>query len=139
MTTTKLRAKSANRNSTPAGNGAPQTVEEYLSGVPEPARSTLQKVRAAIRSAAPKATTEIISYRIPAFRYKGVLMWYAAFAKHCSLFPTAAVIEEYKDALKGFTISKGTIQFPLGKPLPDALVKKMVKARLAQIELKKAG
>ena len=63
-----------------------------------------------------------------------MLVWFAAFANHCSLFPTAAVIEQFKDELKGYTLSKGTIQFPTDKPLPDALVKKMVQARVAQAE-----
>jgi len=66
-----------------------------------------------------------------------VLIWFAAFSNHCSLFPTAAVIEKFKKEVKGFTISKGTIQFPTDKPLPAALVKKMVKARVAQLESKK--
>jgi uncharacterized protein YdhG (YjbR/CyaY superfamily) len=94
-------------------------------------------VRAAIRAAAPRGATETISYGIPAFKYNGVLMWYAAFAKHCSLFPTASVIKAFKNELKGYSISKGTIQFPTDKPLPSALVKKMVKARVAQIDEKK--
>ena len=64
-------------------------------------------------------------------------MWFAAFSDHCSLFPTAAVIEAFKNELKGFTTSKGTIQFPTDKPLPTALIKKMVKARVAQNESKK--
>ena len=115
---------------------APKSVDEYLAGVPEPGRSTLNKIRAAIRSAAPPETTEIISYKIPAFRYKGVLMWFAGFSNHCSLFPTAAVVEAFKNELKGCTISKGTIQFPLDKPLPAGLVKRMVKARVAQVERK---
>ena len=72
----------------------------------------------------------MISYGIPAFKHKKVLVWYAAFSKHCSLFPTASVIEAFKDDLKGFIISKGTIQFPLDKPLPTALIKKIVKARV---------
>ena len=116
----------------------PKTTNEYLARVPEPARSTLKKIRAAIRSAAPRDATEIISYGIPSFKYKGVLVWYAAFAKHCSFFPTAAIIEAFKKDLKGYTLSKGTIQFPVDKPLPAALVKKMVKARVAQMESKKA-
>ncbi len=66
-----------------------------------------------------------------------MLVWYAAFSNHCSLFPTAAIIEEFKDELKGRTLSKGTVQFPTDKPLPAVLVKKMVKARVAQIESKK--
>lgn len=119
------------------GNAAPKTVDEYLEGVPEPARSTLNKIRAAIRSAVPTEATETISYRIPAFKYKRVLVWFAAFSNHCSLFPTASVIEEFKDELKGYTLSKGTIQFPTDKPLPAALVKKLVKARVKQMESKK--
>jgi len=94
-------------------------------------------MRFAILSAAPKGTEEIISYKIPAFKYKGVLVWFAAFADHCSFFPTAAVIEAFRKELKGYTLSKGTIQFAVNKPLPATLVKKMVKARVAQIERKK--
>src|SRR5437763_11002827 len=100
-----------------------ETVEAYLERVPEPARSTLEEIRKAIRSVVPKDATEVISYGIPAFnlatgKRKNVIVWYAAFAKHCSLFPTAAVIAKFKDELKGYTISKGTIQFPIDKPLP---------------------
>ena|SRR2546425_12411727 len=131
------KVKSGKRGSAAKGKGAPKNVDEYLAGVPEPARSTLNKIRAAIRSAAPPEAAETISYGMPAFKYKGVLVWFAAFAKHCSLFPTASVIEMFKNELKGFATSKGTIQFPTDKPLPAALVKKMVKARVAQIENKK--
>jgi len=74
---------------------------------------------------------------MPALEYKGVLVWFAAFRNHCSFFPTAAVIEAFKDDLKGYSLSKGTIQFPTDKPLPEALVKKMVKLRVAQNESKK--
>src|SRR5208282_5441891 len=116
---------------------APKTVDEYLAGVPQPARSTLLKVRAAIRSAAPTEATEGISYGIPMFKHKGVLVWFAAFANHCSFFPSAAVIAQFQKELKAFRTSKGTVQFPVDKPLPAALVKKMLKARLAQIENKK--
>jgi len=94
-------------------------------------------MRAAIRSAVPPEATEAISYRIPAFKHKGVLVWFAAFSDHCSLFPTAAVIEAFKNELKGFSTSKGTIQFPTDKPLPTALIKRMVKTRIAQNESKK--
>jgi len=115
----------------------PKDIDEYLAGVPEPARSTLQKMRATIRSVAPAEATETISYRIPAFRYNGVLIWFAAFSDHCSLFPTGAIIEAFKKELKGYPISKGTIQFPVDKPLPAALIRKLVKARVAQVEGKK--
>jgi uncharacterized protein YdhG (YjbR/CyaY superfamily) len=131
------KAKSGSRSSAAKGNGAPKNIDEYFAGVPEPARSTLNKMRAAIRSAVPPEAAETISYRIPAFKHKGVLVWFAAFSDHCSLFPTAAVIEAFKNELKGFTTSKGTIQFPTDKPLPTALIKKMVKARVAQNESKK--
>jgi uncharacterized protein YdhG (YjbR/CyaY superfamily) len=131
------KVKSRNRGSAAKGKGASKTVDEYLAGVPQPARSTLNKVRTTIRSAAPPQAIETISYGIPAIKHKGVLVWYAAFSNHCSLFPTAAVIDEFKNELKGFSTSKGTVQFPLDKPLPTALIKKLVKARVKKIESKK--
>jgi len=85
----------------------------------------------------PPEATETISYGMPAFKHKGVLVWFAAFSDHCSLFPTASVIQAFKNELKGFHTSKGTIHFPTDKPLPTALVKKLVKARVAQHESKK--
>jgi uncharacterized protein YdhG (YjbR/CyaY superfamily) len=127
--------KSGKRNS--AAKGAPRDVDEYVSGVPEPARGMLKKIRAAIRASVPPEATETISYRIPAFQCDGVLVWFAAFSNHCSLFPTASVLEAFKDELKDFSTSKGTIHFPIDKPLPIGLVKKLVKARVAQHESKK--
>lgn len=76
------------------------------------------EMREAIRAVVPAEATEVISYGIPAFRHRKVLVWYAAFTEHCSLFPTAAVIEEFKDELKRYKTAKGTIQFPLREPLP---------------------
>jgi len=114
-----------------------QTVDDYLALVPEPARSTLQRMRTAIRSAVPAETTEAISYGIPAFNYKGPLVWFAAFSNHCSFFPTASVLKAFKNDLKGYKTSKGTIHFPVDEPLPAALVKKIVKARLAEKAQKK--
>ncbi len=130
-TTIGRRAAGAKRK------GAPKTIDEYLAGIPGPARDSLKKIRAAIRAAVPAEATETISYGIPAFKHKGVLVWFAAFTDHCSFFPTAAVIEEFKGELKGYSLSKGTIQFPIGKPLPAGLVKRMVKARAAEVERKK--
>jgi len=95
------------------------------------------KMRAAIRSVVPAAATETISYGIPAFKTNRVLVWFAAFAEHCSLFPTASVIEEFKSELAGFSTSKGTVHFPTDKPLPIALIKKLVKARVAGCEDRK--
>jgi uncharacterized protein YdhG (YjbR/CyaY superfamily) len=128
--------KKKSSSSTAKGKAAPRNVAEYLARVPEPARSALSKMRAAIRRAVPREATETISYRIPAFKHKGILVWFAAFSDHCSLFPTAALIEEFKKELKGFSTSKGTIHFPLNKPLPVALIKKIVKARVAQLAAK---
>lgn len=128
--------KSAASKTTAAAKqpAAVATVADYLARVPEPARSALNQIRAAIRSVLPAEATEVISYKIPAFKHKKVLIWYAAFASHCSLFPTAAVIEQFKDELKGFSTSKGTIQFPLDKPMPLELMKRLVKARVEQTE-----
>ena len=112
-------------------------VNAYLAKVPEPQRATLEKMRATIRSAVPAEATEGLSYGMPAFRYQGALVGYAAFKKHCSFFPMqASLIDEMKDELKGYRTSKGTLQFPVDKPLPAALVKKMVKARVAENKVK---
>ena len=110
----------------------PRNFHEYLASIPKAARSPLKKMRAAIRSVMPATATETISYGIPAFKTNKVLVWFAGFEKHCSLFPTAAVIDTFKNELKTFTTSKGTIQFPLRKPLPIALIRKLAKARAAQ-------
>lgn len=110
-------------------------VEAYLAGVGEPHRTTLEKVRATVRAAAPKDAEECISYRMPAFRYKGALVGYAAFKKHCSFFPMgSAVLDELGDEVAPYRTAKGTLQFAPDKPLPAALVKKLVKARVRQNE-----
>jgi uncharacterized protein YdhG (YjbR/CyaY superfamily) len=128
------KRKSSTRKPTRKTHPAPKTVNQYLARVPESSRSTLNKMRATIRSAVTKDAVEIISYGIPAFKQKRVLVWYAAFSNHCSLFPTAAIIEKFKADLKPFSKSKGTIHFPTDKPLPTALIKRLVKARVAQAE-----
>jgi uncharacterized protein YdhG (YjbR/CyaY superfamily) len=110
-----------------------KTVEEYLAGVPEPACRTLKHVRAVIRSVVPKETIEVISYGIPMFKHNGMLVGYAAFKNHCSLFPTGSgVLDQFEKELRRYRTSKGTIQFPSDKPLPDALVKKIVRARVKE-------
>src|SRR5215471_9644462 len=129
-----MKKATAHNRRGPKEKAAGRTVSEYLSRVPEPARRTLEKVRTVIRSAVPREAEEVISYGIPAFKHKQVIVWYAAFSDHCSLFPTAKVIEKFKAELGAYTISKGTIQFPVDKPLPTTLVKKLVNARLAKID-----
>ena len=130
--------KSTSRGRASSAKATSRTVEEYLARVPEPARSTLNKVRATIDSVVPKETSEVISYGIPAFKTpNGMLIWYAAFADHCSLFPTPSVIKAFKKELKDYRVSKGTVHFPVDKPFPAALLKKMVKARLEEMQGKK--
>ena len=134
MTKTKSAKRAPATKPKPGSAG----VDEYLARVPEPARTTLNKVRAVIRSAAPPEATEGISYGIPAFKYKGTLAAYAAFSDHCSLFPMgSSVIVAFKEELKGFETAKGTIRFPVDQPPPAALVKKLVRARVAENERKK--
>jgi uncharacterized protein YdhG (YjbR/CyaY superfamily) len=133
------KQKSPTRKPTKKTRLAPKTVDQYLARVPESSRSTLNKMRATIRSAVPKDAVEIISYGIPAFKQERILVWYASFSNHCSLFPTSAIIEQFKNDLKPFSKSKGTIQFPTDKPLPTALIKKIVKARVAQSASKKSS
>jgi uncharacterized protein YdhG (YjbR/CyaY superfamily) len=135
MKKTKPRTRSSSARKAKRGL---TSVDEYFARVPEPAHRALTKIREAIRSAVPAETTEIISYRIPAFKHKKVLVWYAAFLDHCSLFPTASVIEAFKKELQGFSTSKGTIHFPIDKRVPTALIKKLLKARVAQSEGKKS-
>src|SRR5271169_3156891 len=110
-----------------------KNVDEYLAAAPEPAQSTLKHIRAVIKSVVPKETTEVISYGIPMFKFNGMLVGYAAFKNHCSLFPTGSgVLDQFEKELQGYRTSKGTIQFPSDKPLSDVLVKKIVRARVKE-------
>ncbi|MEO8594982.1 MAG: DUF1801 domain-containing protein [Candidatus Solibacter sp.] len=111
-----------------------EAVERYLAKVPEPARSTLEKVRATIRAAAPEGTVERIGYGMPGFYYKGALVWYAAAKEHCALYPTSGPIQELREELKKYSVSKGTIRFAVDRALPAALVKKIVKMQVARNE-----
>jgi uncharacterized protein YdhG (YjbR/CyaY superfamily) len=116
---------------------APRTVDEYLARLPEPSRGALQRVRTIVRDVIPPEATEVISYGIPTFKYNGMLMSFAAFSDHCSVFPGAGPIEEFQKDLKNFRTAKGTIQFAPEKPLPSELLKKLVKARMRENKRKK--
>jgi uncharacterized protein YdhG (YjbR/CyaY superfamily) len=111
----------------------PRTIDEYLKNTEDDQRHTLNKLRQTIRAAAPEVQ-ECISYGIPAFRLNGrSLVFFAAFANHCSFFPGSSVtLKKFRNDLKGFQTSKGTIRFTPNKPLPIALVKKLVRARVAE-------
>ena len=113
-------------------------IDAFIAGTPAPARNMLIKMREAIRSTLPAEAQEVISYRMPAFKLNKVLVWYAVFRDHCSLFPTAAVVEQFRDDLTSFKTAKGTVQFPLDNPLPLPLIKRLVKARLQQSGYKPA-
>lgn len=111
----------------------PRTIDEYLAGINADQRILLDKLRTAIHAAAPNVE-ERISYGIPAFRVNGrSLVFFGAWANHCSLYPgSSRTVRKFQNDLKGFAISKGTIRFSPDNPLPLALVKKLVKARMAE-------
>lgn len=131
-----MKASVAKKAVTGASTAA-KGVAEYVAGIPESSRQTFDALRAAVRQATPKDAEEVISYGIVALRTDRVLVWYAAFAQHCSLFPTASVLGQFRDELKGYKVSKGTVQFPVDEPPPAALVKKLVRARVAEAQGKK--
>ena len=128
----------AMKSAASSAKDGPEAVDAYLARVPEPACTTLKRVRATIQAVVPKEATEGLSYGMPAFRYKGALVAYAAFKDHCSFFPMqASLIDEMKENLAAYRTSKGTLQFPLDKPLPAALLKKLVKLRVWENEQRK--
>lgn len=91
----------------------------------------MQELRQAIRSAAPEAE-EVISYSMPAFKLNGILVWFAAFKTHIGFYPKTSAIKVYKEKLSNYQTSKGTVRFPLDKPIPFELVKEMVRFRVKE-------
>jgi uncharacterized protein YdhG (YjbR/CyaY superfamily) len=115
-------------------NTRPDTVAAYLTRVPKDSRAALRNLRRDIRAAAP-AAVETIAWGMPAFRQGKLLVGYAAFKDHCSFFPmSGSIISRYSAALRGYTTTKGSIHFTLEKPLPAALVRRIVRARIAETQ-----
>jgi uncharacterized protein YdhG (YjbR/CyaY superfamily) len=113
-------------------------IDDYLAEVPQDARAVLEKLRATIKTVAPDAT-ETISYQVPTFKHHGSLVGFAAFKGHCSFFlMSTSAMEAHADELAAYDTSKGTIRFPVDKPLPAALVKKLVKARMKENEARRS-
>jgi uncharacterized protein YdhG (YjbR/CyaY superfamily) len=109
-----------------------KTIDEYLAFQPENVMEALENLRQIIRETAPEAE-EVISYGIPAYKYHGMLVYFAAYKKHCSLFAgNGALTEQMQEELKDYKTSKGTIQFTVEKPLPDELVREIVRIRMKQ-------
>ena len=108
-----------------------KTVDEYFSTLPKNTKNILNELRRTIKQAAPKAE-EVISYNMPALKLKGMLVYYAATKNHIGFYPTPGAIKFFNKDLAGFETSTGTIKFPMEKPLPVTLIKKIVKYRVVE-------
>ena len=110
-----------------------ESIDEYISSFPKNVQTVLEQIRKAIKEVAPKAE-EAISYNMPAFKLNGNLVWFGAFKNHIGFYPRESAIEEFKDKLSGYEVSKvqGTVKFPLDKPIPLDLMKEMVKFRVKE-------
>jgi uncharacterized protein YdhG (YjbR/CyaY superfamily) len=121
----------ASAKTTANPSAKPETIDEYFAALGDDQRAALERLRRSIKAVAP-AAVECISYQLPAFRLDGrLLVAFGAWANHCAFYP-GAVMDDLKAELKGYDISKGTIRFPSTRPLPIALVRKLVKARIAK-------
>jgi uncharacterized protein YdhG (YjbR/CyaY superfamily) len=116
-------------------HNSPKDVDEYIQRSPREIQKVLQKMRETISIAAPGAK-EVISYQMPAFRQGGILVYFAGFSDHISFFPTSSGVKKFKKDLVKYKTSKGTIQFPLGKPIPFGLISRITKFRVRE-ELEK--
>ena len=110
-------------------------IDKYIAKFPKETRTLLGLVRTTIRKAAP-AAEEVISYRMPAYKLNGMLVWFAGHSKHIGLYPMASGINAFKKELSAYKGAKGSVQFPLDKPLPVGLITKIVKFRVAENLLK---
>ena len=118
------------------GMAPAKTVDEYLKPFPPAVRSMLDKLRQTIKAAAPEAE-EVISYMMPAYKQNGVLVYFGGYNTHIGFYPTSSGIEAFKKELSAYDSSKGTVRFPVDKPLPLGLIRKIVKFRLMETETKK--
>lgn len=107
----------------------PADIDAYIAAFPEVTQQLLQQIRTIIKDAAPE-TTEVISYGMPAFKQNSVLVYFAGYANHIGFYPTSSGIENFKDEIACYKNSKGAIQFPINKPLPVALIQKIVICRV---------
>ena len=108
-----------------------KSIDHYISTFPENVQSILKEFRKAIREVVPEAE-ETISYQMPAIKLNGILVWYAAYKNHIGFYPRVSAIVAFKDKLSRYKVSKGTIQFPLNKPIPIDLIKEMVRFRVKE-------
>lgn len=115
----------------------PKNVDEYLKSFTGQQKKTLEKLRSVIKAAAPKAE-ETISYGIPAYRQNGMIAYFAGFKNHCSYFPGSyTVMKLFEEELKPYHVTKGTIQFPIEKPLASSLIRKLVLTKIKENEMKR--
>lgn len=112
-------------------NNSSKTIDEFIARYPESTQAILQELRRVIQGAAPEAK-EKISYGIPTFTFHGNLVHFSAYENHIGFYPGAAPVQKFANELKVYETSKGTIRFPIGKPLPYPLIRKIVKFRVAQ-------
>ncbi len=112
------------------------TIEEYLLAHPEPVRQVIEELRQAIKEAAPLAE-ELISYNMPAYKFKGFLVSFAAWKKHVGMYPTPAGDEHFQKAISAYKSDKATLKFPLNKPMPLELIGQFVRFRLKEVENKR--
>ncbi|HLJ83392.1 MAG TPA: DUF1801 domain-containing protein [Candidatus Eremiobacteraceae bacterium] len=120
----------------PMSRKTAKTIDEYIKAFPADVRERLVKMRETIRKAAPKAE-EAISYQIPTFKFNGNLVHFAAFKHHIGFYPTSSGTRAFQDELAPYKWAKGSVQFPLDKPIPYALVRRIVKFRLKENQAKK--
>ena len=114
-----------------------EEVDAYILGFPEQTRLLLENMRETIRAAAPGAK-EIISYRMPAYKINGVLVYFAAFKNHVGFYPTSSGVEVFKNRLTAYKTSKGAIQFPIGQPLPSELIAEIVQFRVQEDQIQRS-